>query len=349
MSSYWLDSLPGGTRKWCMVSTMRIVVCICIGGLLHAASCTVPNPGYSPGEADAAPIDLESSDTASGEGVVAGDIRPWPDRVPWQCQKEADCADNLSCTVDSCGAKKTCEHTLKADTCVIGGVCYPGWTANPKESCQACVVSQSTTSWTNRANGTPCDADAVSCTVDSCSNGQCTHPIQDGACLISNHCYWAGDANPTNSCEACDPSSPTKWTSTVAATCYKDEDGDGVGVNNVSQTSCTCAAGWSSKSGDCDDDNADVFPGQTAYFVKPYPGLLGDSWDYNCNFIPEPKHTSIGYCYKSGSTCKWQPGWAISSGLEPPTCGVTKNWITACTMTSGYCNPTVVQYTQACR
>ena len=332
-----------------MASKTRCV--LCIGGLL-LAGCTVPNPGYSPADGAAldSSADVGQTDTGPREGGPGGDLRPWPDSVPWQCHSNPDCADNVSCTVDSCSAKKTCEHTIKADSCLIGGACYVNWTANPKESCQACMVNQSNTSWTARATGTPCAADALSCTNDVCSNGQCTHPVEDGACLIDSHCYWAGDKNPANACESCDPSaSPGKWTSTVATICYKDEDGDGVGVSNISQTACTCAAGWASKNGDCDDDNADVFPGQTAYFTKPYTSPLGDSWDYNCNFVPEPKYASVGYCYKSGSSCKWQAGWAINTGLEPPLCGVTKNWITACTMTSGYCTPTVAPYTQACR
>lgn len=324
---------------------------LCLGGLLMAAACTVPNPAYSgtDGAALDGPTTADIALRDARKDSHQPDLRPRPDSLPWQCQKDIDCGDGLACTVDSCSPKKTCEHTLKAGSCLIGGACTADGTVNPKDICQACLASQSTSSWMPRPDGTACTPDALSCTKDSCSGGKCGHLLDGGACLINNHCYWAGDPNPTSPCEVCDPFSPYKWTPSATMICYQDQDGDGVG-GNVTQTACSCSAGWSLKSGDCEDGNADVFPGQTAYFSEPYTSTFGmDSWDYNCNLLPEPKYVSIGYCYKSGSGCKWQAGWSVTTGSDPPLCGVTSPWITSCTMSSGGCTATATDLTQACR
>ena len=52
---------------------------------------------------------------------------------------------------------------------------------------------------------------------------------------------------------------------TVAATWYRDSDGDGFGDAGVSQTSCTQPAGYVSDNTDCDDGDVSEHPGQTWY------------------------------------------------------------------------------------
>ncbi len=75
-------------------------------------------------------------------------------------------------------------------------------------------------------------------------------------------------------------------------TCYTDADGDGWG--NMKGTSTTavggpCPNGYGTTlapdgkqtNGDCDDTNANVFPGQTKTFTTPYGAAK--SFDYNCD------------------------------------------------------------------
>lgn len=58
-----------------------------------------------------------------------------------------------------------------------------------------------------------------------------------------------------------------------------DDDGDGApkigpGCCAIGDPAC-----------DCDDDNADVFPNQGAWFAVPRPGIQDsvEKWDYNCD------------------------------------------------------------------
>jgi len=55
-----------------------------------------------------------------------------------------------------------------------------------------------------------CD-DGLSCTVDDCIAGHCESAIGPGTCLIDGTCRAAGEVNPADDCEACDPSAPGSW------------------------------------------------------------------------------------------------------------------------------------------
>jgi hypothetical protein len=82
------------------------------------------------------------------------------------------------------------------------------------------------------------------------------------------------DAGPDAPEEACTPT-----------LLYRDDDGDGYG-GSVTFTGCSPDAGtWVSVGGDCDDSNAQVHPGQTAYFSTGYvpSGQSATSFDYNCD------------------------------------------------------------------
>ncbi len=55
-------------------------------------------------------------------------------------------------------------------------------------------------------------ADGLSCTLDLCAlSGQCTNPTAPGSCRVADTCYGAGELNPANDCEACDPGNPQSW------------------------------------------------------------------------------------------------------------------------------------------
>ena len=92
-----------------------------------------------------------------------------------------NCDDVYTCTTDTCNSTGnntyTCAHTTNANTCLIGGTCYAEGAGTPGNQCQQCTSALSQTAFSNKADGTTCDAgtdlaDALICTSGTC--GQCT-------------------------------------------------------------------------------------------------------------------------------------------------------------------------------
>ena len=83
---------------------------------------------------------------------------------------------------------------------------------------------------------------------------------------------------------------------------YKDEDGDGFGVDGMTTSSCTPLSGkWSAEGGDCRDDLATVrpykqgMPNPPAYSGVGYPANnlpQGVSFDYDCSGTEEADPTN---------------------------------------------------------
>ncbi|MEZ4265984.1 MAG: hypothetical protein R3F39_06365 [Myxococcota bacterium] len=158
------------------------------------------------------------------------------------------CDDGLGCTTDKCVSKGissyACSNAIDASACVIGGTCYASGKENPASFCQGCDPGSSPTSWTNKKEGTSCNADGSGCTVgdacnasgacvagatEKCDDGikctddicqstapttfVCSNPVSAGACLIGGECYSDGKPNPSNDCQECDSKAkPTGWT-----------------------------------------------------------------------------------------------------------------------------------------
>jgi len=116
---------------------------------------------------------------------------------------EACADDTLSCTTNVCDGSGSCTHPINPGWCVIGKTCIAEDTPEGTDSCRACLPGTSTSSYSNRPNGTPCDADPYSCTDDICNgSGTCTHPIVTG-CLIGTLCVAEDAWDLENSCLAC--------------------------------------------------------------------------------------------------------------------------------------------------
>lgn len=111
-----------------------------------------------------------------------------------------------------------------------------------------------------------------------------------------------------------------------AAVYYRDADGDSWGS---SESSCSAAAGWVSRTGDCNDANADVFPGQTSNFSVPYATTgLTQSFDYDCDgseTLEGGVQTSTGQCEASGSGNSCLGDGYVP--VEPPRTGTDLNQI----------------------
>jgi len=85
-----------------------------------------------------------------------------------------------------------------------------------------------------------------------------------------------------------------------------DVDGDG------SLATGTCGGT------DCDDNNADVHPGQVAFFTK---ATMSGSFDYDCNGQSEPQYASPLDCTAITLDCV---GEGFADQLPP--CGKSGKW-----------------------
>jgi hypothetical protein len=115
-------------------------------------------------------------------------------------------------------------------------------------------------------------------------------------------------------------------------TWYEDADGDGYSDGDSQQSNSDPGADWylsedlTSTNSDCDDSDADVYPGQTGYFTSQSNGGL---WDYNCDGSAEERWDDVwtGICVSSTTsppTCSSPPpGWKNSV----PSCGQTGQYI----------------------
>jgi len=138
--------------------------------------------------------------TACDAATPAGELC---DLVDNDCDGDTDdgtCDDSLPCTDDSCVGVDDCDHDLRGGYCVIDDQCVTEGTANPGASCQACVPSASTTSWTDAAGG--------------------------DACFIDSVCYPSGTPKPGAPCFECRPSlSTAQWSPVPAEEAKACDDG----------------------------------------------------------------------------------------------------------------------------
>jgi len=180
------------------------------------------------------------------------------------------CDDDNACTTDVCrstgGDTYDCQNTLDDGFCMIDDACVPEGAANPLNQCQSCRPGIASDRYSNLDEGAFCDEDGNGCTVndhcvagactagtafdcsdsktctdDSCSSigtnsFECLYVVQDGACLVANSCYAAGDQSPDNQCESCRP--------TLSKVSFSDRDNGA--LCNADFNGCTadnCQAG----------------------------------------------------------------------------------------------------------
>ena len=147
-----------------------------------------------------------------------------------------ECTDGFACTANECDGDGGCAFPV-ASGCLIDGACVDEGVENPANACQACTSAVSTTSWSNKPDGTTCDEgnactsgdqcaagacvgtayecdDSLACTQNLCDGaGGCDFPLIDATCLIGGTCYAAGVTQPGNACRSCQPGVGTgAWT-----------------------------------------------------------------------------------------------------------------------------------------
>jgi hypothetical protein len=136
-------------------------------------------------------------------------------------------------------------------------------------------------------------------------------------------------------------------TGETALTWYRDADDDGYGVTGDAVLGCDKPSGYVAQSGDCMDTNAQVHPGQTAYF----PAHRGDgSFDYNCDGQddlnpndPNPGAPPPGDCGQQVSGGCYRPLGGDGSGTPAPEqCGAPYQFL------ARYCDRMPCQPVIAC-
>jgi hypothetical protein len=271
------------------------------------------------------------------------------------------------------GCRDDCTYTCDEESsCEDGNMC------NGEESCDLATHT------CDPGTDLDCD-DGDPCTADSCDMDMgCLNELIDGdgdgyaAATCTTGGLMGGDCNDSNAMqypgapEACDSldndCNGMVDDGTVDIDCQRDLDGDGYGNALDVMTACTCPSGYipphPSGDSDCDDTNASVNPGVTAYSVNYYcPGggscdSTTGSYDWNCSGSEEKQYTALswggcgvdpgcsGLCFICSGT-----GW---TGSTVPDCGQPSR-----TLFSNYrqctfggitmCSESLLRRRQACR
>lgn len=141
-----------------------------------------------------------------------------------------------------------------------------------------------------------------------------------------------GTATPTATATA--TTQPPTTQPCATQTFYRDRDGDGFGGTETKVACTSPGKEYVTKGGDCDDENENVFPGQTEYFATAYTPKGGNpSFDYDCSKKEDqqpPSKPKASTCTLSGNACLGSgyvpPGRTAPGGgvTGDPLCGATK-------------------------
>lgn len=190
-------------------------------------------------------------------------------------------------------------------------------------SCGACgVVCQGSESCSRNGCGgcgpgeTSCDRRCVDTRSDVANCGACGRvcpggpngapECRDGVCALRcSDGFGDCDGVAANGCEPLPPY-------------YVDGDRDGWG-KRVGGYACTPPPSFVGRRGDCDDGEASVNAGQTAFFAKGYKVAEGTSFDYDCDGVEQPEPAGpaappLGACSAAGCV----PGYAPVPRTAPP-------------------------------
>ena len=148
--------------------------------------------------------------------------------------------------------------------------------------------------------------------IAKCKSGSCTLKCAAG--------FDDCDRDPSNGCEP-------------LVSTYRDGDGDGYGVGTPTGTACPGNAppGFATVSGDCEDADVRVHPGQTKFFDTPFGAAVGTStgpsFDYDCDRVEvgSPDKTQ-GTCAAPACVIGYAVGASRGTGTNP-YCGSTSKYL----------------------
>ncbi|HEX3901497.1 MAG TPA: hypothetical protein VH853_01535 [Polyangia bacterium] len=243
-----------------------------------------------------------------------------------------------------CDGKGTCYIGL--DDCSNGYACS-SQTSACRTTCSAnldCLASYYCNGTTNACAATK--SDGLTCATDAeCTSNHCVIANGTGVCC-NTACDSPNSCNNSGSAGKCQCPNVTCTAGVACQIFYQDADGDGYGNRNgvlgtTAKAGCAGAppAGFVADNTDCDDGDANAFPGQTAYFPTPSKGI--GTFDYNCDGtsekgIPEYPSASCTFC---PSACGTNGCSAAASG----SCGsANESASLSCGREGGICPPVIV-------
>ncbi|MFT7620933.1 MAG: sulfatase activating formylglycine-generating enzyme [Myxococcota bacterium] len=185
---------------------------VCTDDACQPGSGCVYQPNVSPCDDE----DACTSDDTCGEGSCIG--------------TPVSCDDALSCTEHSCDSESGCVVLFVTGFCVIQGACEVEGARPDPTGCLECQPDDDPLDWSPLASATACDdgdpcltddvcdvagvcsgvalcENNLSCTLDSCTDGDCEYTVLEGTCLIDKACYGGGAPIVGHPCKACDGAS----------------------------------------------------------------------------------------------------------------------------------------------
>ena len=192
-----------------------------------------------------------TSDTCQKGGACTGD--------------KLNCSDDSACTLDDCNPQSPKAPCFSVPTpgdcndgslCTTSDACVQGkctGTAVPCDDGNPCTVDGCAPltgcSHNSASTGTPCVADDLPCTDNTCKDSICTAKIAGGWCVITGLCRAVGQSPVGQPCLMCQPAiSNSEWTQVTGTSC---DDG------NPCTSGDLCLAGKCLSPGGsaCDDGN----------------------------------------------------------------------------------------------
>ncbi len=320
---------------------------ICLGGVCVRSSC---GDGYIDGARDE---ECDDGNTVAGDGCE-------PD-CTFSCHEDTECSDGLPCDGEEQCTGGVCiagPPASDGDPCSVDGVCEGG-------RCSTCgdgsVDVGEECDDGNTVDGDGCEGDcryacspARTCAVVPCMIATCTmHECGYADADRDGDGYITGESNAGMMCSGPDcndmdpnihPGAPDRCNlvdddcdtnvdeDVPSVTCWPDNDRDGFGGDmRVPIPVCgSCPAGYAPQAGDCDDLDANVHPGQTAWFDRPSIGAR--SYDYNCD---GDETLEYPLARPAGTMCipPCEPYWLGSA----PACGATAAIFPCSLATGGAC------------
>jgi len=232
------------------------------------------------------------------------------------CNTSGEVASFVCDGKGGCGTSLSeCSHYKCTDTT---GAC--GTSCNTTDDCLGTDFCDGSV---NPPKCTPKKGNGLTCvTPDQCSSNACSGPAGGKVCCNTSCDGQGQSCTEAGSVGKCQCQGVTCAAGVACQIFYRDADGDTYGnasgtiALNTAAAGCmgsTPPAGFVADNTDCDDGDANVHPGQTAFFTTASAGL--HIWDYNCDKV-QTKQTPE---YPGGS-CKF--------------CGTTD----ACSLTSATCS-----------
>lgn len=226
-----------------------------------------------------------------GELCDAGDADPndgcEPDCTP-TCSADGDCQDEISCN-----GSERCQ-TLGPQN---GARCEPG----PMPTVPACFECRSDT-------GT---FELIDRDGDGYAAGSC--PGVGGDCNDMDPTRNPGASDPISNDDGIDQNCDGLADNQLTVDCQHDTDGDGFGAGEPTGPMTACDGDmvpvrYDSSGGivsDCAPDDADVYPGQLAFFDVPYcADVASICFDYDCSGTLEARWPRVLNCRTPfGSAC----------------------------------------------